>query len=301
MDLSIIIVNYNTLELTRNCIRSIYNNTLGITYEIILIDNASSDGSPELFKKEFPNANFISNKKNLGFALANNQGIEIAQADNILLLNSDTLVIGDCLNKVLDFSKQTPDAGIIGCKVLNKDGSLQYSSFNEPTLISETIFFTKSIIKNFWDPVTYYRYMKYWNHAEIRQVDSISGCFFWVKKDLFKKIGLLDEKIFMYYEDSEFCKRTKLKSDYKIYYFPFAQITHFGGASAPGEQKNNSIINCFKAAQYYFTKCYGDKQSQYFTNLCRMTWKVEKFLFSLIRGIPVIKKKYFLLNELIKN
>lgn len=300
MDLSIIIVNYNTFELTKNCIHSVYNNTSGIDYEIILIDNNSSDGSPELLKNEFPNVKFILNEDNVGFAKANNQGITIAQADNILLLNSDTLIIGDCINKVLHFSKQTPDAGIIGCKVLNKNGSLQYSCWHEPTILSETIFFTISIIKNIWEPITYYKKMKYWNHTHIKQIDSISGCFFWVKKEVFNKIGLLDENIFMYYEDSEFCKRTILQSDYKIYYFPHAEIIHFGGASAPGEQKINSVVSCFKAAQYYFNKCFGDKTARLFASLCKKIWGFEMLLFFLFKFMPMIKKKYNLLKTLLK-
>lgn len=300
MDLSIIIVNYNTLEITKNCLRSIYENTKHIDFEIILVDNASIDNSATELPELFPQVRYIWNQENLGFAKANNKGVKLALADEILLLNSDTLIIGDCLKRTLEFSKQNSTAGIIGCKVLNKDKTLQYSCFHEPTLLTEVFFFTINIIKGFQNPITNYRYMKNWDHNQIKEVDSISGCYFWVKKNVFEKIGLLDENIFMYYEDTEFCRRMQTQTLFRIVYFPEIQIIHLGGGSALGAQKINSIKICFKAARYYFRKCKGVSLSHVFVILCKMIWALELIVFSLLIFNPLIRKKYILIKEMIK-
>jgi len=298
LELSIIIVSYNTKELLRNCINSIIRNTHNVDYEIMVVDNASSDGSVEMLRKEFPQVNIIANKENLGFAKANNQGIRVAKGENILLLNSDTIVLNNCLHKILEFIKYRPDAGVIGCKVLNQDRTLHMSCYHDNNFLTELIFFTKDIIKGFWDPISFYRKMQYWNHNRIRKVDFICGCFFWVRRKVFDKVGLLDENIFMYYEDAEFCRRVRLNSNYKVFYYPYSQILHLKGASSKHE--NVKIQNYYSSFRYYFNKYHGKYVERTFDVLCRLIWQIEISIFSLLRFNRKFNKKLVLLKELKK-
>ena len=299
MDLSVIIVNYNTKDLLKACLDSLINNTNGIEYEVIVVDNSSSDGSGAMLKNEFPEVRIIFNRNNSGFAKANNQGIKAAKGDNILLLNSDTVISDNCLYKVWQFSREREGAGIIGCKVLNPDRSLQYSCYHKPNLLSEIVVFTKGIIKNFWEPVTYYNKMKYWNHNQIRQVDCVSGCFFWIKKKIIDEIGLLDEGFFMFYEDAEFCLRLKLRSKCKVFYFPFAEIVHLKGGSGNIESSDYSTIKySYMSAQHFFDKCCGPASKQIFIIICRFIWRCESFLFFLLKFSKKCSEKLLLLNQL---
>lgn len=295
-ELSIIIVSHNTKELLKNCINSVIRNTQNIEYEIIVVDNASSDGSIEMLKKEFPRVSIITNRENLGFAKANNKGIKVAKGENILLLNSDTLILGNCLQKILKFAKSTSDAGVIGCKVLNADKTLQYSCYRAPNFLTELLFFTKGIIKGFWDPFTLYKYMKYWDHNSIRKVDCVSGAFLFVKRQVLEKIGMLDENFFMYYEDAEFCRRVRKKTDFKVYYYPEAEITHLKGMSI---DKYNYITlkSCYSSALKYIAQCYGETVGNIFNYLCRCIWRLEIFVFSLLKRNKKFRRKLYMLKE----
>lgn len=288
MDLSIIIVSYNTKILLRQCIDSIRLFSYGFSYEIIIVDNSSQDGSAEMIRSEYPDISLISNIGNMGFAKANNQGIKIAKGNNILLLNSDTILLNNCLKEILSFVNKRHDVGVVGCKVLNNDKTLQYSSYHRPNLLTEVMFYTKEIINGFWDPINYYRNMKYWNHDTIKIVDTISGCFLWIRKEVFDGVGLLDENFFMYYEDAEFCRRVKSKSKYAICYYPKAGIIHLGGMST-NKLDNNSIRLNYKSALYYFYKCDGVNTAKVFDILCNVIWRIEIIVLSLFK----LNKKYY--------
>jgi GT2 family glycosyltransferase len=298
-ELSIIIVNYNTQDLLKNCLDSVIKNTVGVEYEIIVVDNGSSDGSVEMLKTAFPDVVVIPNKENLGFGRANNQGIKIAKGQNMLLLNSDTIILDDCIIKCLNFINDRNDAGIVGCKVLNSDRSIQYSCFHYPTMLSELIFITKNIIKDFWDPVMYYQYMKYWDHKTVKKVDCISGCFMMIKKEVFCRIGLLDESFFMYYEETEFCLRVKKFSDFKIYYLPESEIIHLSGKSSSGIGYN-TLKYTYKSMISYLQKKYGVQAVRCFNFLCFNIWFLERIIFRCLSFIPDFEKKYEMLVYLDK-
>ena len=299
MDLSIIIVNYNTKKLTENCINSVIRNSQNLSYEIILVDNASEDSSYEYLQELFPNLKIIANTENLGFAKANNQGIKEAKGKSILLLNSDTEFVEDCLSLLLKFLNNTTFAGIVGCKVLNTDQTLQESVYHFPTIWSELVFFTKVIIKNFWDPITYFHKMKYWGHNVIREVDCVSGCFMLIKNEIFSKIGYLDEKFFMYYEDAEFCKRLKSNTNYKVFYHPGTKIVHLQGKSIK-VISFETLKECLKSAIFYFTKVNGRKTGLAFLCLCKFIWLIEMLLFLPFIFINVFRKKLNMIGELVK-
>lgn len=297
MDISIIIVNYNSKEITKSCIHSIINNTLDISYEIIVVDNASKDSSCEYLREFFPSLKIIANVENFGFAKANNQGISIAKGTYILLLNSDTIVLDDCLKKTMKFAEGVADVGVIGCKVLNRDRTLQYSCYRNPGFVSELIFFSKGIVKDFWDPATWWKYMQYWDHDSTRDVDCISGCFLMIKKEVVDKIGYIDENYFMYYEDSDFCRRVK-NAGLKVKYYPNSRIIHLRGLS--GDKTNFSTLKqCFASACYYISKYQGKPASRVFWISCLLIFRIEQFVFLVLRINKKCAQKEKMLKSLI--
>ncbi|QQG47040.1 MAG: glycosyltransferase family 2 protein [Candidatus Woesebacteria bacterium] len=231
IELSIIIVNFNTKKLTVDCIKSIRNSSPNVNYEIIVIDNASSDGSIDSLEKL--KIRLIKNKENLGFAKANNQGIKISKGKYILLLNSDTLVKKDSLVSLVEFAKNTPDAGVIGSKLLNTDGTIQNSVFRFPTIWkSISHYWFKNNILNKYSPST-----------DIpTKVDAVVGAVFLITPKAFKKVGFLDERYFMYFEDIDYCRKIAA-SNLKVYYFPKSEIIHIHGAS---KAKNEYLIKASK-------------------------------------------------------
>ncbi|MGE5812065.1 MAG: glycosyltransferase [Ignavibacteria bacterium] len=231
MDLSIIIVNYNVKEFIQNLLHSIFKAGCNLKYEIIIIDNASDDGSADFIKEKFPNINLISNKKNLGFGKANNIGLAAAKGKYILLINPDTLIREDTLEKMISFFESSPDAGLAGCKILNPDGSLQLAcrrSFPGPWTSFCKVTGLSSLFPH---SRLFARYnLTYLDENRTYEVDAISGSFMMMKKEVYEKIGGFDEQFFMYGEDLDLCYRIQ-KAGWKVYYTPDTQIIHYKGES----------------------------------------------------------------------
>lgn len=222
MYLSIIIVNFNTKDLLKKCLESI---KLPFDYEIIIVDNASTDGSLQSINSlEWPNLKIIHNKENLGFARAVNQGIKESQGEFILLLNSDIIVKPKVIDKLVAFARQYPEAGVVGGKLLNLDGSTQGSCFNLPTV--------GWIIKEFWFGQKNFSVTQKYAPLGDKpiEVESVIGAVFLIPRKIINKIGLLDERYFMYFEDLDYCRRVR-KNGYKVYYLPEAEFIHAHGAS----------------------------------------------------------------------
>jgi len=228
LDLSIVIVNLNTKDLTLGCVRSIEKEVGELSFEVILVDNGSNDGSPEEFKKvkeeEYWKDKFtlILNADNTGYAKANNQGIRVAKGEYILLLNNDTLVHKNALQNLIAFAKNTSDAGVIGSKLLNIDGTLQMSCYNFPTItnaIKEFWFGKKGLFEKFAP-----------KGEKAVTVDSVVGASFLITPEAKKRVGNLDERYFAYFEDIDYCRQT-WKKGLKVYYLPNSVITHYHGAT----------------------------------------------------------------------
>lgn len=232
VDLSIIIVNWNTREFLKNCLRSIYRTTRNMKFEIIVVDNASSDGSAEMVEKEFPGTRLIKNKENRGFAFANNQGIKVAQGEFVLLLNSDTIILDNAIEESMNFMRRYKKAGAMGCKLLNQNGSLQPSCHRFISL-GGAVLHKIGILKllprqyraKFESPIVS------WNNDEIKEVDYVKGAFLLLSASAIRKIGLLDEQFFMYAEEADLCLRLR-RSGLKVYFYPFAKIIHLKGQSS---------------------------------------------------------------------
>jgi len=225
IDLSIIIVSYNTKNLVLGCLASIEKEGSDIKVEVIVVDNASSDGSKESFEKlkgRGRNVRFIFNKRNLGYAKANNQGIKVASGKYLLLLNSDTLVKKGALGVLIDFAKEHPDAGVVGPKLYNIDGTLQPSCFHFPTIrnaILEYWFGKKGLFEKFAP-----------KGNKPAMVDAVVGAAFLITPQAKVKIGMLDERYWAYFEDIDYCRQA-WRSGLKVYYLPQSEIIHYHGAS----------------------------------------------------------------------
>lgn len=223
MKLSIIIVNWNTRELTLNCIKSIFKYQPMFKFEVIVVDNGSTDASIEAFsklQKTNHNIQIIKNKNNLGFAKANNIGMRKSKGENILLLNSDTRVIKGTIEKMLDFADEHKDAGVVVPRLLNEDGSIQDSVFRIPTIrrnISQWWFGKKGILDKYYPKNT-------------TKVEIAVMAAFLITPQAIKRIGLLDERYFMFYEDYDYCRRVR-KAGLSIYYLSTVNIYHLHGAS----------------------------------------------------------------------
>lgn len=230
LDLSIIIVNYNECELLTNCLNSIKKETLGIHYEIIVVDNNTTNCDIEKVQKEFNDVRFILNKENVGFAKANNQGAKVAQGKYLCLLNNDTLLIENTLEKLLSFSKELKGDFIIGCKLLNADLSFQESLFDFDNLLNsfgENFFLYKLFPKS----KTLNRFhLNHKNISETIEVDCIKGAFLFLPKSTFEKYNGFDERFFFYAEETDFCFQVK-KNGGKNYFYPDTSIIHYGGVA----------------------------------------------------------------------
>ncbi len=232
IELSIIIVNWNTKDILQMCIESVYKTTQNISFDIIVVDNGSTDGSAAMVQKKFPRVKLIRNKRNLGFAAANNQGIKKAQGLFILLLNSDTIILDNAIRKTVEFMKRKSDAGAVGCKLLNPDYSLQHSCYNFYSFFKRVV--VRKFIPKFFIPLKYQRNLESlitsWDYSEVKEVDYVRGAFIMVRNEVFREVGLLDESFFMYGEEADLCLRME-RAGWRVYFYPEAQIVHLKGAS----------------------------------------------------------------------
>jgi GT2 family glycosyltransferase len=252
MDLSIIIVNYNVKEFIQNLLHSVFKSGCNLKYEIIIIDNASDDGSAEFINEKFLDVNLIVNNKNIGFGKANNIGLSAAKGKYILLINPDTLIREDTLEKMISFFEKNPDAGLAGCKILNPDGSLQLAcrrSFPGPWTSFCKVTGLSSLFPN---SRLFARYnLTYLDENQIHEVDAISGSFMMMKREVYEKVGGFDEQFFMYGEDLDICYRIQ-KAGWKVYYTPDTQIIHYKGESTKRSSLDETKI--FYDAMNLFVK-----------------------------------------------
>jgi len=230
LQLSIIIVSYNTCQILDNCLASVCACIDRLRTEIIVVDNASSDDSVHMVRGRYPHVHLIINEANRGFAAANNQAITVARGKYILLLNSDTIVLDDVLASCIRYMDEHPDVGAMGCRVLNRDRTLQLTCSQEPTFLNLLLLTTGLWRLN--RPRWFGRYqMKHWDRADERDVEVISGCYLLVRREVVDEVGLLDENFFFFGEETDWCKRMR-KAGWKLRLAPVGEIIHYGSASA---------------------------------------------------------------------
>lgn len=225
LDVSVVIISWKMRELLYKCLDTIYRFTKEISFEVIVIDNNSQDGTSEMIEREFTQVKLIKNSENKGVAPARNQGINVAKGKYILILDADMELIDNSIKHLFDFMEQTSDAGIVGCKLVDKDFNLQTSCKRFPTLLAFLFRRLEWIdaIKN--SKTLKYHTMKDWDHNEIKPVDYVIGACQFFRKEIVEKIGIYDDKIFYGPEDIDFCLRI-WKAGWKVYYYPFTSIIH---------------------------------------------------------------------------
>jgi N-acetylglucosaminyl-diphospho-decaprenol L-rhamnosyltransferase len=228
--LSIVILSWNTRELLEACLASLYSVERALDYEVVVVDNASEDGSAECVEEAFPQARLIRNDRNEGYARGNNIGIRQSSGAYVLLLNSDTEVRGQALETMVDFLRTHPDYGGCGARLINPDDSVQRACMRFPDL-KVTLFFDTFLEKVFPEnPVVRRYFMRDFDHLQSVDVDQPPGACFMVTREVVEKVGLLDEGMFLFYNDVDYCKRI-WQAGYKIRFLAEAKVMHHQGAS----------------------------------------------------------------------
>lgn len=248
MDLSIIIVNWNTREYLDRCLQSVLGELGGLGNEIFVVDNASDDGSVEMIQTQYPQVRLIANEGNPGFARANNMAIRESKGRYILLLNPDTEMKAGALAALLEFMERTPGAGAAGARLLNADGTLQTSAYPEPTIGRELwrLFHLDTI-----RPYANYP-MHAWDLKQPRQVDVLMGACVLLPRKALDTAGLFDEQFFMYSEEVDLCLRLR-RAGWQLYWVPQAEVIHYGGQST--QQAAEEMFLClYRGKIMYFRK-----------------------------------------------
>jgi len=231
IEVSVVIVNYNSFDLLNKCIDSLIEFTKEVCCEIIVIDNNSSIVNIDDVVRDFGEIILIKNKKNVGFGAANNQGLKIAKGKYVLFLNNDTILLENTIKKVFDFAESLNDNLIIGCKLLNEDRSLQHSVYDFPSMLN--IFTSNFFLYSLFPKSKLFNKYHLMNRRinETTEVDVVTGAFLYSNKNKMREIGGFDERFFFYNEETDLCYRFK-KNGGKIYYFPKTALIHLKGGTA---------------------------------------------------------------------
>lgn len=254
IDLSVVILSWNVRDLLRQCLDSVINSPHPTATEIIVVDNASNDGSAELVRAEFPQVKLIVNTVNRGYTGGNNDGIAAATGRYVLILNPDTRVVGHALSTLVEYADAHPDVGVVGPQLLNLDGSVQSSRRRFPTLMTGLFESTwlqslapRRVLRDY--------YLQDRPDDVIQEVDWVTGACLLVRREAIQQVGGLDEGFFMYSEELDWCRRIK-QAGWKIVYLPQAQVIHYVGQSSDQVAAQRHIY--FQTSKVrYFRKHHG--------------------------------------------
>lgn len=264
MDVSILIVNYNTRQLTLDCLRSVFASETEFTYEVIVIDNDSKDDSVQAIRQGFPLVRLIENTENTGFAKANNQGMAAAQGRYVLLLNSDTVIQRDTIQTMVAFMDRNPITGASGCKIILPDGSLDKACKRGFPTPSASFYYAFGLSKLFPNEPRFNQYqLGYLDPDQEYPVDCLVGAFMLVRRETIEQVGGLDETFFMYGEDIDWCYRIK-QAGWGIHYYPRTTIMHYKGGSA--RRRPFKIIYEFHRAMILFHRKHYRKKYNILVN-----------------------------------
>ena len=253
--LSIGVISYNTKELLETCLESILKNFPQFATEIIVIDNHSSDGSVEMVETRFPRVNLLANSSNKGYAKAVNQFLDMSKGQSLLILNADVIILDHAIKRTFEFYQHQENAGFVGCKILNDDGSLQRSCRGFPNLINflSENFYLYKIFPNI--PLFGQVFMTHFNYRTIKKVQVILGAFMMVDKKVIDKIGPMDDRFFMYSEETDWCYRA-VKAGFENIFYPDAKIIHLGEQSTR-QSSVEMFIELHKSHHKYIDKHYN--------------------------------------------
>lgn len=234
-DVSVVIVNWNTRDMLRDCLRSVYEQTRDIAFEVIVVDNASKDGSTAMVRAEYPQTVVIENRENRGFASANNQAMASCRGRYVLLLNPDTIVLDGAVQKTVVYADAHPDAGIVGCQVWENESVIQQTCARFPSVWS-TFVQAVGLYRLFpWSCWVGRERLPDWNRDTEREVDVVSGMYMLVRREAIEAVGMMDEDYFVYAEETDWCWRF-WKAGWRCVFTPVARIIHRDGGSKSTEQ-----------------------------------------------------------------
>ena len=237
MDLSIIYVNWNSVDFLRDSIASVYKHTHDVSFEIVVVDNASPERGVESLKQQFPEITLIQSEKNLGFAGANNVGFRSSKGNYVLLLNPDTELVEPSLDQLVAAIQSLPDAGVVGCKLLNTDRSVQLSSIQRfPNILNQAL--DAEYLRLRWPHCRLWAIDALFAPVQVMPVDVIPGACMLLRRQVFEEIGLMTEDYFMYAEDIDLNYKTA-RAGHKNYYVGTTAIIHHGGRSSAKQSVSN--------------------------------------------------------------
>jgi GT2 family glycosyltransferase len=284
IDISVIIVNWNTKQFVLDCIQSLFTYKGDYELEIIVVDNASKDDSVSAFKANFPDVIVLENKQNLGFAKANNQGIRIAQSRYVCLVNSDILFLEDSLRPMLNYMDNHPEVGMLGPKLLWQDQTLQGSCRKFPSLWNTLC--PAIGLTNLFPHASFFsgeHMVGYFKHDQIKDADVLVGAFLMVRQLALKQVGDMDDKYFMYCEEVDWCKRFII-AGWKIRFFPETKVIHYGGGSSASEPVRFFREYCLSNLRYW---------NKHYTKLSVAVYRTLMIIRYLIR-LPFLAAIYWI-------
>lgn len=287
MDLSIIIVNWNSTDYLRHCLASVYRETKGISFEVIVVDNASRDDScAELIRNEFEQVVFHCSKKNLGFAGGSNEGYELSSGKVLLFLNPDTEIQSDAFTHMVQELESAADTGAVGSRLLNSDGSVQMSCIQTyPTIVNQLL--DSEFLRSKFPTSRLWGMQPLFVRASPTQVDVISGACLMAKREVFEQVGRFDDGYFMYVEDVDLCRRIT-SAGYVIHYLDDCEVIHHGGKSSAVQKKNFVSLRQQEAMLQFFAATRGDwysflyRTGLAFVALVRLTLIISLLPFRIV-------------------
>jgi len=252
MDVSIVTVSFNTRDLLQRTLESVRKSIKRLQYEVIIVDNNSGDGSVEMVREQFPEVILLTNSNNIGISRANNQGAARARGKYILFLNPDTVVNDNAVDELVEFLEHDKEAGAVGCKLLNEDGSLQRSCGRFPKLSIELA--TRTMLNRLFPKNAWLNQHKLvgWDYSTVREVEWATTACLLVRKEIFDALSGFDENIFIFYDDLEFCLRIH-KAGSKVLFYPNVSVYHYHGGSWRSRREvpiKQNIVNVI----YYYKK-----------------------------------------------
>ena len=290
-DVSVVIVSFNTADLTHRCVESVLAEGKSLDLQVIVVDNASSDGSAERIASEFPDVEVIANDENLGFARANNLGFERARGRFLLVLNPDAIVEDDAIERTLRFAESRPGTGAVGCRVFRPDGSQSASFFRYVRLrdLFVNLFLPNQLVRR-TRVLARARYPDR-SREEVQDVEAIAGCFMLVSREAMEAVGPMDGDFFMYGEEAEWCFRIR-GGGFPVLYYPGAHVVHIGGVST--KQRRPQMMLVMARSQLLLMEKTSGVAAAYAANWLMLLRELPRLVLWLgVGSIPALRNSDF--------
>jgi GT2 family glycosyltransferase len=257
LDVSVVVVSWNTRDILRDCLRSVFEQTREVSFKVIVIDNNSGDGSAEMVRTEFPAVTLIANAENRGFAAACNQGMKVSLARYTLLLNPDTVILDDAISRCVRYADLHPDVGVVGCQVLENEDRITPTGFSFPSPLN--VFLSLSGLSRAFPRSRFFGRpeLSWWDRHSERDVDVVTGMFMLVRRAAIAQVGLMDEAYFVYSEEADWCYRFS-QAGWRRVFTPSARIVHLdGGAKSTSQASKKMFVQLQKSTMIYHKKNLG--------------------------------------------